>query len=99
VIHKANRVGKDFYFTFPLIAMEEKIVDSKGRVYLGKWYANKRIYIVDLGGVIVLTPYTAFAEELGKIKSVEELMEFLKSISPKELREAFREAVWEKTKS
>ncbi|ADB86692.1 hypothetical protein [Saccharolobus islandicus] len=52
-----------------------------------------------MGGVIILTPYTAFAEELEKVKNVEELMEFLKSISPKELMEAFREALWEKTKS
>jgi hypothetical protein len=79
--------------------MDVKIADSKGRVYLGKWYANKKIYVVDLGGVIILTPYTAFTEELEKVKNVEELMEFLKSISPKELKEAFREALWERTKS
>ena len=79
--------------------MEVKFADSKGRVYLGKWYANKKLYIVDLGGVIVLTPYTAFAEELEKMKSTEDLIEFLKSISPKEIRDTFREAVWEKMKS
>ncbi|BCU69859.1 VapB-type antitoxin [Stygiolobus caldivivus] len=79
--------------------MEVKTADSKGRVYLGKWYANKQVYVVDLGGVIVLTPYTAFAEELERVKDMEELTEFLRSISPKELKEAFREAVWEKTKS
>ncbi|BDB98543.1 VapB-type antitoxin [Saccharolobus caldissimus] len=79
--------------------MDVKIADSKGRVYLGKWYANKKIYVVDLGGVIILTPYTVFAEELEKMRNVEDLIEFLKSISPKELKEAFREAVWEKTKS
>lgn len=92
-------MGKILFFIFPLTSMDVKIADSKGRVYLGKWYANKKIYVVDLGGVIILTPYTAFAEELEKVKNVEELMEFLKSISPKELKEAFREALWEKTKS
>lgn len=69
--------------------MDVKIADSKWRIYLGKWYAKKKIYVKDLGGVIILTPYTAFAEELEKVKNVEELMEFLKSISPKELMEAF----------
>jgi len=78
--------------------MDVKIADSKGRVYLGKWYANKKIYVIDLGGIIVLTPYTAFAEELEKLKDIEDFTEFLKSISPKELKEAFREKVWEKTK-
>ncbi|WP_016731276.1 hypothetical protein [Saccharolobus islandicus] len=79
--------------------MDVKIADSKGRVYLGKWYANKKIYVVDLGGVMVLTPNTVFAEGLEKMRNVKDLMEFLKSISPKELKEACREAVWEKTKS
>jgi hypothetical protein len=51
-----------------------------------------------LGGIIVLTPYTAFAEELEKLKDIEDFTEFLKSILPKELKEAFRESVWEKTK-
>ena len=44
--------------------MEVKVADSKGRVYLGKWYAKKKLYVVNLGGVVVLTPYTVFAKEL-----------------------------------
>ncbi|WP_205737153.1 hypothetical protein [Acidianus infernus] len=47
--------------------MEEKVADSKGRLYLGKWYANKKLYVVDLGGVIVLL-ILALRKKLGRLK-------------------------------
>ncbi|MGC9106261.1 MAG: VapB-type antitoxin [Thermoprotei archaeon] len=73
--------------------MEERLADAKGRVYLGKWYANKKLYMVDLEGFIVLTPYSEFAREL-EGKSREEIEKLLSSISPEEVREAFRDAVF-----
>ena len=79
--------------------MEVKVADSKGRIYLGKWYANKKLYVVNLGGVIVLTPYTVFAKELEKVNSVEALLGFLKSISPEELKDALRDSAWRKLES
>ena len=79
--------------------MEVKVADSKGRIYLGKWYANKKLYLVNLGGVIVLTPYTMFAKELEKVNSIETLLGFLKSVSPEELKNALRDSAWRKLES
>ncbi|BDC17354.1 VapB-type antitoxin [Acidianus sp. HS-5] len=74
--------------------MEEKIVDSKGRVYLGKWFANKKVYVINLGGLIVLTPYTVFAEELEKIQNKDDLIS--KDASPQEIKKSFSDHIWEK---
>ncbi len=84
-------VGKDISSIFPQPHVEERFADSKGRVYLGKWYANKKLYMVDLGGYIVLTPYSDFAREL-EGKSREEIEKLLSSVTPEEVREAFKGA-------
>lgn len=78
--------------------MEEKIVDAQGRLYLGKWFAKKKVYVVNLGDVIVITPYSKVAELLKDVTSMDDFLK-LEGVTKEEIRQAFREAIWRKLSS
>ncbi|NON62888.1 hypothetical protein [Acidianus sp. RZ1] len=48
--------------------MDEKVVDKQGRVYLGKWYSGKKVFVFEFNGMVIITPYSVIAEELKDVE-------------------------------
>ncbi len=82
--------------------IEEKIVDSKGRLYLSSKLRGRRVYVVRRGDLIVLsTSRSSLVEALRKLGGsiLDEylrLLEFLGEPKPKEVEEVSRKRIWRK---
>ena len=82
------------------MAVEERIVDDQGRVYLSRSLRWRRLYMVRAGGIIVLALSRSEAVKAAELLSgniIDEYLALLEKLgepSPKEIEEASREQVW-----
>ncbi len=80
--------------------VEERVVDERGRLYLGRRLRGRRLYLARAAGVIVVADSREEAERAARIIAARVLDEYLGLLerlgepTPKEIEEASREQQW-----
>ena len=83
--------------------VEERVVDSRGRLYLSKRLRGRRIYLARVGGVYVVSESRSEAEEAARVlagaagRVVEEYLALLEELGEPglgEVEEAARVRMW-----
>jgi hypothetical protein len=83
-----------------VVLVEERVVDEKGRLYLGRRLGGRRLYLVRAGGVVVVADSRERAEWAARALAEKVLDEYLGLLerlgepSPEEVEEAARERQW-----
>jgi hypothetical protein len=82
-----------------------KKVDSKGRLFLGRYYAGKTVYVVEVGDSLVVTQDRDLAERVRAlgVKALLEvyyrLLDIVGKPAAEDIERAVEEAIWRDTSS